>query len=261
MLQKIHIILYYFGYWQGKQANKKTRWSCSWIYWFFGLLLSKTTSHFPGGTSGKEPTCQCEGHRRCDSIPGLGRSPRVGHGNPLQYSSLENPMDKGAWQATVPRVSKSQTWLKQLSTQYIHAITFSRLKSILLYEQITLVINSLLAKNEIIRKGEGKERWLWAFSFIFSLSRLLLRAPDTLLEHCFLLSSHCLTSPIPASLSTLHLRICESLRGWRPRSGDVFLLSHPIPAQVKDSPGTCKIGRSVELYDEIGTVRGASLFL
>ena len=50
-----------------------------------------------------------------DSIPGLGRSPGGGHGNPLQYSCLENPMDRGAWQATVHRVTKSQTWLKWLS--------------------------------------------------------------------------------------------------------------------------------------------------
>ena len=39
-------------------------------------------------------------------IPGSGRSPRVGNGNPLQYSSLENPMDKGAWQVTVQGVTK-----------------------------------------------------------------------------------------------------------------------------------------------------------
>ena len=43
------------------------------------------------------------------SIPGTGRSPRGGHGNPLQYSSLENPMDRGAWRAIVHGVAKSQT--------------------------------------------------------------------------------------------------------------------------------------------------------
>ena len=41
-------------------------------------------------------------------IPGWGRSPRVGNGNPLQYSCLENPMDRGAWRATVHGVTKSQ---------------------------------------------------------------------------------------------------------------------------------------------------------
>ena len=40
-------------------------------------------------------------------IPGLGRSPGGGHGNPLQYSCLENPMDRGAWRATVQGVAKS----------------------------------------------------------------------------------------------------------------------------------------------------------
>ena len=49
-------------------------------------------------------------------IPGLGRSPGGGHGNPLQYPCLENPMDRGAWQAMVHRVAKSRTWLKHLST-------------------------------------------------------------------------------------------------------------------------------------------------
>ena len=48
-------------------------------------------------------------------IPGSGRFPGGGHGNPLQYSCLENPMDRGAWQATVHRVAKIWTQLKQLS--------------------------------------------------------------------------------------------------------------------------------------------------
>ena len=46
------------------------------------------------------------------SIPGLGRSPGGGHGNPLQYSSLENPMDRGAWWTIVYGVAKSWTRLK-----------------------------------------------------------------------------------------------------------------------------------------------------
>ena len=48
-------------------------------------------------------------------IPGMGRSPGEGVGSPLQYSCLENPMDRGTWWATVHRVAKSQTLLKQLS--------------------------------------------------------------------------------------------------------------------------------------------------
>ena len=50
--------------------------------------------------------------RDAGSIPGLGRSPGEGHSNPLQYSCLENPMDRGAWWAMVHRVADSQTQLK-----------------------------------------------------------------------------------------------------------------------------------------------------
>ena len=52
------------------------------------------------------------------SIPGSGRSPGEGHGNPLQYSCLENPMDRGAWWATVHGVAKSQTRLRDLTHFY-----------------------------------------------------------------------------------------------------------------------------------------------
>ena len=49
------------------------------------------------------------------SIPGSGRSPGEGNGNPLHYSCLENPMDRGAWQATVHGVAKSQTQLSNFT--------------------------------------------------------------------------------------------------------------------------------------------------
>ena len=67
-------------------------------------------SGFPSGASGKELTCRCRRHRRRGSIPGFGRYPGGGHGNPLQYSCMENPIDRGAWQATVQGVAKSQKW-------------------------------------------------------------------------------------------------------------------------------------------------------
>ena len=54
--------------------------------------------------------------RDMGSIPRIRRSSGGGHGNPLQYSCLENPMDRGAWQDTIHRVTQSQTWLKRLST-------------------------------------------------------------------------------------------------------------------------------------------------
>ena len=51
----------------------------------------------PGGTSGKESTCQLGDIKDVGSIPGSGRCPGEGHGNPLQYSCLENPTSRGAW--------------------------------------------------------------------------------------------------------------------------------------------------------------------
>ena len=67
---------------------------------------------FPCGSDGKEPTRNVGD---LGSVPGLGRSPGGGHGNPLQYSCLENPMDRGAWGAIVHGAAKSWTQLKQLS--------------------------------------------------------------------------------------------------------------------------------------------------
>ena len=63
----------------------------------------------------KNPLVNARDIRDVGSISGLGRSPAGRHGNPLQYSCLENPMDRGAWQAMVHRVAKSQTQLKQFS--------------------------------------------------------------------------------------------------------------------------------------------------
>ena len=70
--------------------------------------------------SGKESACNGGDTGNVGLIPGLGRSPRIGNGNPLQYSCLENPMDRGAWYpvawgATAHGVTKSQSQLS-LST-------------------------------------------------------------------------------------------------------------------------------------------------
>ena len=63
----------------------------------------------------KNPPANAGDIRDLGSIPGLGRCPREEHGNPLQYPCLENPTDRGAWQATVHGVAKSWTRLEQLS--------------------------------------------------------------------------------------------------------------------------------------------------
>ena len=74
----------------------------------------------PDGTSGNESTCSAGDS---GSIPGSGRSLGEGHGNPLQYSCLENPMGRGAWQATVHRVAESDMTEKLTHTHtYTHVL-------------------------------------------------------------------------------------------------------------------------------------------
>ena len=66
----------------------------------------------------KKPLANTENVTDAGSIPGLGRSPGEGHGNPLHYSCLENSMDRGAWWAIVHRVIKSWTRLSDLAHTY-----------------------------------------------------------------------------------------------------------------------------------------------
>ena len=69
------------------------------VFFFFFLIDGNLLiGGFPGGSDGKEFVCNAGGP---GSIPGLGRSPGEGNGNPFQYSCLENSMDRGAWWATV----------------------------------------------------------------------------------------------------------------------------------------------------------------
>ena len=72
---------------------------------------------FSGGSDDKEFACNAGD---LGSIPGLGRSPGGGHGNPFQYSCLENPMDRGAWWATIHGAAQNWMLLKQPS---MHSIT------------------------------------------------------------------------------------------------------------------------------------------
>ena len=65
----------------------------------------RVSKGFPGGASGKIPPVNAEDLRDAGPIPGLGRSPGGGHSNPLQYSCLDKPMDRGVWQAIVHRES------------------------------------------------------------------------------------------------------------------------------------------------------------
>ena len=61
---------------------------------------------FPGGTNGKESACQCRGHKRSTVNPWIGKIPLRRAWQPTPYPGLENPLDRGAWQAMVHRVGK-----------------------------------------------------------------------------------------------------------------------------------------------------------
>jgi len=73
------------------------------------ICSTNNSKGFPGGPDSKESSYK---GGDLGSIPGSGTSPGEGHGNPLHYSCLENPMERGACQATVHGVAKSQTQLK-----------------------------------------------------------------------------------------------------------------------------------------------------
>ena len=76
---------------------------------------------FPGGAVARNPPANAGDTRDAGSTPGLGRSPGVGNSNPLQFSCLKNPLDRGAWWATVHRVAKS--WTQLSDGAHTHAVT------------------------------------------------------------------------------------------------------------------------------------------
>ena len=78
------------------------------------------TTYIPGGSARKASACPAGDP---DSIPGSGRSPGEGNSNPLRYSCLENPMDGGAWWATVHGVAKSRTRLSDF-TSVLYTVGF-----------------------------------------------------------------------------------------------------------------------------------------
>ena len=121
------------------------------VIWSFGYCFGLVIDYInkfiyafhPGGSDGKESACSAGSS---GLIPGLGRSPGEGNVYPLQYSCLENPMDRGAWQATVHGVAQSRTWL---SYWHFH---FFFLSCTPLCTQLSLShlrVNSLLSWKEL----------------------------------------------------------------------------------------------------------------
>ena len=90
------------------------------LFWGGRTVLSNRIGH-PWWFSGKESDCSAGDAVDTDSIPGSGRSPGGGHGKPLQYSCLENPMEREDWRATIHGVAESDT---TEATEHTHRITW-----------------------------------------------------------------------------------------------------------------------------------------
>ena len=122
--------------------------------WLACLLCSRQYSKtkcqegFPGGSDVKVSACNAGD--LC-SITGSRRSPGEGKGNPLQYSCLENPMDREAWQTTVHRVTQCQTQLKKLS---MHCTGISKKKK---YECVCLE-QDFKSREGIEKAAQGREK-------------------------------------------------------------------------------------------------------
>ena len=93
----------------------RSNWGCHAIFNYFSCFFSFLLMTFCASSDSKESACNAGD---LGSIPGSGRSSGEGNGKPFQYSCLENPLDRGAWRATVHEVTKSWTLLKWLSTQH-----------------------------------------------------------------------------------------------------------------------------------------------
>ena len=105
----------------------------AWIHFFFSKLLTSWASQ--AALMVKNPPANAGDIGDVGSIPGSARSPGGGHGNLLQYSYLENPVDRAAWPATVQRIAKSQTRLKWLGTltSYFNVLLFLRIFENIMY--------------------------------------------------------------------------------------------------------------------------------
>ena len=108
-----------------------------------------------GGTSSKEPACQCRLTYDTSSVLGSGRSPGERHHNPLQYSCLENPMDGRAWHTAVHRVTKSRTRLKWLMD-----MSLGKLQELMIDREAWRAVIHGVAKSQIRLSDWTALKWL-----------------------------------------------------------------------------------------------------
>ena len=126
------------------------------LFVYYNYLESfQNNKGFPGGSDSKESTCNA---RDPSLIPESGRSPREGNGHPLQYSFLENSMDRGAWRATVHGVTKSRTQTEQLTLSLFHYAETSspKILTYLLWDR-QICLSALDDSN---RQSSGEPGWV-----------------------------------------------------------------------------------------------------
>ena len=198
----------------------------------------------PGGSDCKASACNAGDP---GSIPGSGRSPGEGNGNPLQYSCLENSMDGGAWKATVHGVAKNQTWLSDFTYT---VLVFFFLTYFTLYNRLQFhpphldrwilnILSLLCLSNIYFFPSETEER-------ITHLS-CCIHQQDTqaLLQRILELMS--LLNPSPSCCQGPWLRKTIPLRHWSPgqrpllgRSGSAWMFTAD-----KDSAEMCPHGKTL----------------
>ena len=120
-----------------------------------------TACGLPRWLSGKEATCQC---RRCRFDPCIGKIPGGGNGNPLQYSCLDNPMDRGTWQVTVHKTTKKRKLVRKSSHSSLFVGSVLGEESLLLNLDADVVLTHdvdkvgevMVTKDEsLLLKGKG----------------------------------------------------------------------------------------------------------
>ena len=130
--------------------------------------LSNVLHWLTGGASGKELACQCRRHKRYKFDPWSGKILWRTACNPLQYTCLENPMDRRAWWATVHGVTQSQTWLKWLNThRHTHRHIHTHTRNILAVAHVkTLQSSWCLCDSHILYPAVYHMSHLFIFSIL-----------------------------------------------------------------------------------------------
>ena len=203
-------------------GGREGYWSCIYLIWH---MFSWTG--FFCSSDGKETACSVGD---LGSGLGSGSSPGEGNGKPLQYSCLENSMDRGAWWVPVHGVSKSQTWLSDFHFQQSAGNGFSYshcFSSPSLCHLISIKIwLSLLKLSKEFGFGIWKKAWVYGWVWVFFFLSLLL-----LLFSCSVMSDpeHCSTSGFP-----VHYQLPELAQTQVHRVSDAIQTSHPLLSPSPD---------------------------